>query len=80
MEEEGLKSGHLTLRHLSPKHDGLYTCEVDTDEETHVSSTFLTVEEPDKGGGSHRVQAALTGRRDAPWITSSYGHSGLEVD
>ncbi|CAK6969279.1 hypothetical protein PFLUV_G00258710%2C partial [Scomber scombrus] len=37
------KTGSLTLKGLSSKHDGTYTCELNNAEETYITNTFLKV-------------------------------------
>ncbi|XP_071340633.1 V-set domain-containing T-cell activation inhibitor 1-like isoform X2 [Trachinotus anak] len=39
------ESGSLMLQHLSPSHEGTYTCELRDAEETLITNTFLRIEE-----------------------------------
>ncbi|KAF3836425.1 hypothetical protein F7725_028983, partial [Dissostichus mawsoni] len=39
------KSGDLTLKDLSTDHDGIYSCELRNAEGTHVTNTFLRIEQ-----------------------------------
>lgn len=38
------ESGSLALQGLSPNQEGIYTCELSTDEETYVTNTYLRTE------------------------------------
>lgn len=41
-------SGALVLQHLSPRQQGVYTCELSSDEETYVTNNYLTITTPGK--------------------------------
>ncbi|XP_035980904.1 uncharacterized protein LOC105921174 isoform X2 [Fundulus heteroclitus] len=51
------ESGSLSLQGLSPQQEGIYTCELNNEEETFLTSTFLKMVED--GGGTKRNPGVL---------------------
>ncbi|XP_042337324.1 uncharacterized protein LOC121938109, partial [Plectropomus leopardus] len=54
------ESGDLTLKDLTDKHEGIYSCERSDDEETYVTNTFLRLETR-PGPGSPNVAGTVVG-------------------
>ncbi|KAI9516558.1 hypothetical protein NQZ68_013614 [Dissostichus eleginoides] len=52
------KSGDLTLKDLSTDHDGIYSCELRNAEGTHVTNTFLRIEQS-QGNVSNLIYISL---------------------
>ncbi|KAM7390100.1 hypothetical protein PAMA_008320 [Pampus argenteus] len=67
------QSGGLTLQHLTPKHGGMYMCERSNAEETHVTTSFVRIEDSGSGSGSE-VDLCVSGSdcetNDVTGITS----------
>ena len=42
--EDVSASGSLTLHHLSSDHQGTFTCELSSEEETHFINSYVTIE------------------------------------
>ncbi|XP_034428989.1 butyrophilin subfamily 2 member A2-like [Hippoglossus hippoglossus] len=59
--EDVSASGSLTLHHLSSDHQGTFTCELSSEEETHFINSYVTIEEGFSGSVAAIVVVVLGG-------------------
>ncbi|XP_047197633.1 uncharacterized protein LOC118116636 [Hippoglossus stenolepis] len=57
--EDVSASGSLTLHHLSSDHQGTFTCELSSEEETHFINSYVTIEEGFSGSVAGIVVGVL---------------------